>query len=48
MSAITAAVSDEDRKKCIESGMNGFITKPLEMNRLNQVLQEASSGLDQK
>ncbi|MBT7535493.1 MAG: response regulator [Verrucomicrobia bacterium] len=46
--AITAAVSNEDRRKCTESGMNGFITKPIEMDRLNQVLQEASSGLDQK
>ena len=46
--AITAAVSSEDRRKCTESGMNGFITKPLEMNRLNQVLQEVSSGLVQK
>jgi CheY-like chemotaxis protein len=46
--AITAAVSNEDRRKCTESGMNGFITKPIEINRLNQVLQEASSGLDQK
>ena len=46
--AISAAVSSEDRRKCTESGMNGFITKPLELNRLNQVLKEASSGLDQR
>jgi CheY-like chemotaxis protein len=43
--AVTAAISDKDRKKCAQSGMNGFVTKPLEMNRLNQVLKEIANGL---
>ncbi|MDB4609466.1 ATP-binding protein [Verrucomicrobia bacterium] len=43
--AVTACVSDKDRKKCAAVGMNGFITKPLEMNRLNQVLREVTNGL---
>jgi len=43
--AVTAAISDKDRKKCAQSGMNGFVTKPLEINRLNQVLKEIANGL---
>lgn len=35
--AMTANNSDEDKKKCIASGMTGFLTKPLSLNELKQV-----------
>jgi CheY-like chemotaxis protein len=36
--ALTAHVFDEDRKRCIEAGMNDFLSKPLSLSRLNSVL----------
>jgi signal transduction histidine kinase/CheY-like chemotaxis protein len=36
--ALTANTSGEDRAACIEAGMDGFLTKPLDRERLESVL----------
>lgn len=38
--AMTANAFDEDMKKSIESGMNGHLTKPIDIEKLYKVLQE--------
>ncbi|MBD5088523.1 MAG: diguanylate cyclase [Clostridiales bacterium] len=45
--AMTANAFDEDMKKSIESGMNGHLSKPIDIDKLYKVLQETignSSG----
>ena len=37
--ALTAAVSDADRQRCLEVGMNGFLTKPIDMGQLMEVIE---------
>ena len=36
--ALTAHVFDEDRNRCIDAGMNDFLSKPLSLKQLNSVL----------
>jgi CheY-like chemotaxis protein len=36
--ALTAHVFEEDRKRCIDAGMNDFLSKPLSLAQLNSVL----------
>ena len=36
--AMTANAFDDDMKKSIECGMNGHISKPIDMNRIREVL----------
>lgn len=38
--ALTAAVRPEDRAKAEETGMNGFLTKPVSVDKLAQMLSE--------
>lgn len=38
--AMTANAFDEDMKKSIDSGMNGHLSKPIDVNKLYQVLKE--------
>ena len=38
--AMTANVMDDDRRRCQEAGMNGFLPKPVRRNALAEVLQE--------
>ena len=38
--AMTANAFDEDMKKSIASGMNGHLSKPIDINKLYQVLEE--------
>ena len=37
--AMTVNVFDEDRKNALDSGMNGFITKPIDMEELVHALE---------
>ncbi|MGE4587617.1 MAG: response regulator [Mangrovibacterium sp.] len=38
--ALTANTMDNDREKCISYGMNEFISKPFDMEKLNLILKE--------
>jgi methyl-accepting chemotaxis protein len=37
--ALTANTSEEDRKAAFESGMNDFMTKPFEPNKIQKIIQ---------
>jgi CheY-like chemotaxis protein len=41
--ALTAAVSDDDRQRCREAGMDGFLAKPLELKRLREAVRSATA-----
>jgi signal transduction histidine kinase/ActR/RegA family two-component response regulator len=41
--ALTANILEENRQKCLEAGVNTFITKPIIMNELVKVLDHAQS-----
>ncbi len=38
--AVTAHVRSEDRQRCLDSGMNGFLSKPFQLGALQSVLDE--------
>jgi CheY-like chemotaxis protein len=42
--ALTANVSPADRDACLAAGMDGFLTKPLERERLEEVLRASRTG----
>ena len=42
--ALTAAVSTEDRERCLEAGMNELLAKPLHLDRLREVLASVKPG----
>jgi CheY-like chemotaxis protein len=44
--AMTANAFDEDRKKALESGMNGHIIKPVSIEAITKVLDEVFEGSD--
>jgi two-component system, sensor histidine kinase len=39
--ALTANAMMEDRRRCLEAGMNGFISKPMRLEQLRQAMIEA-------
>jgi CheY-like chemotaxis protein len=41
--AITASTDEVDRQRCLEAGMDDYISKPIRMNELAQVLQTCHS-----
>ncbi len=41
--ALTANAFDSDRKKALETGMNGYIAKPISMEKLMEVMREVLS-----
>jgi CheY-like chemotaxis protein/HPt (histidine-containing phosphotransfer) domain-containing protein len=42
--AMTANASDDDTRKCIDAGMDGFQSKPVNMDKLRQVIRSAVSS----
>lgn len=38
--AMTAYATDEDRKKCINSGMDGFVSKPVDIYKLYKMIND--------
>ena len=38
--AMTALSSDEDREAAVQAGMDDYITKPLELDRLKEILMK--------
>lgn len=38
--AITANTLDNDREKCLSIGMNEYMAKPFDINRLNEIFKE--------
>lgn len=38
--AVTANAFEEDRKACLEAGMNGFLSKPIDMEKLQRSLND--------
>lgn len=40
--ALTAFTTEETKRRCYQSGMIGFLTKPLELNKFREVLSNIS------
>lgn len=45
--AITASVMDSDKNKCLSLGVKYFITKPIDLQQLKEVLLHVSTRLDE-
>ena len=48
--ALTAGAMKSDQTNCLDAGMDGFLTKPIDVNQLAEVLLEwhSARGIDQK
>ncbi len=44
--ALTASVLEEDRQRCLDAGMIGFLAKPLRLDELAEVLEQYTSSSD--
>jgi len=45
--ALTGHATEEDKNRCLEAGMNDYISKPIQAERLHEVLQTAIQHLKQ-
>lgn len=43
--ALTAAVMEQDRKRCREAGMDAFLSKPIQQEELAELLQSKPAGV---
>ena len=43
--ALTANATEEDRRACLDAGMNDFATKPIRLQRLTEVLSRVQPGV---
>ena len=43
--AMTAHALDRDRERCLAAGMDGYLTKPIRMERLIDVLERVGAGM---
>jgi CheY-like chemotaxis protein len=43
--AMTAHALDRDRERCLAAGMDGYLTKPIRMERLLEVLERVGAGM---
>ena len=44
--AMTAGVTENERERCIEVGMNGFIHKPVKTDIFRKVISDALEGIE--
>lgn len=42
--AYTAALREEERQHCIDAGMDGFLSKPIQRQELIKILSEAAGS----
>lgn len=40
--ALTAHASEQDKDNCLKNGMNGFVTKPITIDELENALREVT------
>lgn len=43
--ALTALAMDADRQMCLSSGADGFLSKPIELSKLNRVINDVCNGV---
>ncbi|MFO7823108.1 MAG: response regulator, partial [Cyclobacterium sp.] len=46
--AMTAGVLEEDRQRCAAAGMDGYIAKPLEIDKLKEILKKSGRKMPSK
>ena len=46
--ALTAMVLNEDKDRCLEAGMDNFLTKPVDREKLNEIFNKYLSGTDKQ
>ena len=44
--ALTANANTDSRNECIDSGMSGFMTKPVDLGELTKVIMETIAARD--
>ena len=44
--ALTAHAMQGDRERCLAAGMDGYVSKPIQMERLTQVMADVLTGAE--